>query len=199
SSTTPAIETRLARKAGPGELSRDLTQAAMMAGGGGLIGLLGSLYLLSYRRHDEEQEDALVVENGVPLPASLDGPEQSLQVSEFEQIEPAVFDDLEDLAAADYVQPEDAFADYYAEAANDADDMPLDERVRQVLMGNRTVRNATQMSPELPPLLGEALAGHFDHEQAEAEELAELRRELALLRERLADYADHQDDYRKTA
>ncbi len=77
--------------------------------------------------------------------------------------------------------------------------MPLDERVRQVLMGNRTVRNATQMSPELPPLLGEAIAGHFDHEQAEAEELAELRRELALLRERLADYADHQDDYRKTA
>lgn len=199
SSTTPAIETRLARKAGPGELSRDLTQAAMMAGGGGLIGLLGSLYLLSYRRHDEEQEGELVVENGVPLPASLDGPEQSLQFSEFEQIEPAVFDDLEDLAAADYVQPEDAFADYYAEAANDADDMPLDERVRQVLMGNRTVRNATQMSPELPPLLGEALAGHFDHEQAEAEELAELRRELALLRECLADYADHQDDYRKTA
>lgn len=199
SSSTPAIETRLAKKAGPGELSRDLTQAAMMAGGGGLIGLLGSLYLLSYRRHDEEQEDALAVENEARLTASMDGPEQSLQFSEFEQIEPAVFDDLEVLAAEDYVQPEDAFADYYAEAANDADDMPLDERVRQVLMGNRTVRSATQMSSELPPLLSEALAGHFDHEQAEAEELAELRRELAHLRERLADYADHQDDYRKTA
>ncbi|MDO3440941.1 GumC family protein [Agrobacterium sp. V1] len=199
SSTTPAIETRLAKKAGPGELSRDLTQAAMMAGGGGLIGLLGGLYLLSYRRHDEEQEDALVVENEAQLPVSMDGPEQSLQFSEFEQIEPAVFDDLEDLAAEDHVQPEDAFADYYGEAANDADDMPLDERVRQVLMGNRTVRSATQMSPELPPLLSEALAGHFDHEQAEAEELAELRRELAHLKERLADYADHQDDYRKTA
>lgn len=65
-------------------------------------------------------------------------------------------------------------------------------------MGNRTVRN-TQTTPELPPLLSEALAGHFDHEQAEAEELAELRRELALLRERLADYAEHRDDYRKTA
>lgn len=48
-------------------------------------------------------------------------------------------------------------------------------------------------------MLSEALAGHFDHEQAEAEELAELRRELALLRERLADYAEHRDDYRKTA
>jgi hypothetical protein len=48
-------------------------------------------------------------------------------------------------------------------------------------------------------LLNEALAGHFDHEQAEAEELAELRRELALLRERLADYAEHREDYRKTA
>ncbi|OJH59063.1 hypothetical protein, partial [Agrobacterium pusense] len=54
SAATPALETRLAKKAGPGELSRDLAQAAMMAGGGGLIGLLGSLYLLTYRRHDEE-------------------------------------------------------------------------------------------------------------------------------------------------
>ncbi|NSX89654.1 GumC family protein [Agrobacterium tumefaciens] len=197
-STTPAVETRLTKKAAPGELSRDLTQAAMMAGGGGLIGLLGSLYLLSYRRHDEEQEGQPAVENGVQLPPSMDEPEQSLQFSEFEQIEPAVFDDLEELAADD-VQPEDAFADYYAEAANDADDMPLDERVRQVLMGNRTTRTVDQMSPELPPLLGEALAGHFDHEQAEAEELAELRRELAHLRERLADYADHRDGYRKTA
>lgn len=200
SSATPSVETRLTRKAGPGELSRDLTQAAMMAGGGSLIGLLGSLYLLSYRRDDEEEEGALMFENDAPHPALVEEPAQSPQFSEFEQIEPAVFDDLEDLAAENNVEPEDAFADYYdAEAANDADDMPLDERVRQVLMGNRTVRNGAEISPELPPLLDEALAGHFDHEQAEAEELAELRRELARLRERLSDYAEHRDDYRKTA
>jgi uncharacterized protein involved in exopolysaccharide biosynthesis len=190
SSTTPAVETRLTRKAGPGQLSRDLTQAAMMAGGGALIGLLGSLYLLSYRRHDEEEEAASLFEEDLA---------QSPQFSEFEQIEPDVFHDLEEMAASSDFGPENEFADYYAEAANDAEDMPLDERVRQVLMGNRTLRNAAQTSSELPPLINEALAGHFDHEQAEAEELAELRRELALVRERLADYAEHYEDYRKTA
>ncbi|KJF66853.1 GumC domain-containing protein [Rhizobium nepotum] len=190
SSTTPTVETRLTRKAGPGQLSRDLTQAAMMAGGGALIGLLGSLYLLSYRRHDEEEEAASLFEEDLA---------QSPQFSEFEQIEPDVFHDLEEMAASSDFGPENEFADYYAEAANDAGDMPLDERVRQVLMGNRSLRNAAQTSSELPPLINEALAGHFDHEQAEAEELAELRRELALVRERLADYAEHYEDYRKTA
>ncbi len=200
SSTTTAVETRLTRKAGPGELSRDLTQAAMLAGGGALLGLLGSLYLLSYRRHDEEE--ALVFDDAHVLPSEK-APEQSGQFPEFEPIQPDVFHDLEELAADSEFEPEAEFADYYAGAANDSgfdtDDIPLDERVRQVLMGNRTVRNTPQTTPELPPLLSEALAGHFDHEQAEAEELAELRRELALLRERLADYAEHRDDYRKTA
>ncbi|CUX42793.1 GumC family protein [Rhizobium oryzihabitans] len=204
SSTTPAIETRLAKKAGPGELSRDLTQAAMMAGGGALIGLLGSLYLLSYRRHDEEEAAAPILENDEQLPLAMEADEefrqeQSPQFAELEPIEPDVFHDLEELAADGDFEPEDAFATYYTDAANDTDDIPLDERVRQVLMGNRTFRTADQAPPELPSLLNEALAGHFDHEQAEAEELAELRRELALLRERLADYADHGDDYRKTA
>lgn len=199
-SATPAVETRLTKKATPGELTRDLTQAAMLAGGGALIGLLGSLYLLSYRRHDEEEEGALIVEDGAQLPSSVEPPVQSLQVSEFEPIEPAVFEDLPDLAAEGNIEPEeDSFADYYGEAFNDDDDMPLDERVRQVLMGSRTVRAADPVSSGLPPLLAEALAGRFDHAQAEAEELMELRRQLAFLRERLTDYADHREDYRKTA
>lgn len=199
-SATPAIETRLTKKAAPGELSRDLTQAAILAGGGALIGLLGSLYLLSYHRHDGEEEGAPATENGEDMASSVVAPE----FSEFEPIEPAVFDDLPPLAAAANVeQEEDSFADYYGEAANDADDeaddMPLDERVRQVLMGNRTVRTADSAPSGLPPLLAEVLAGRFDHAEAEAEELMELRRELAFLRERLADYADRREDYRKTA
>ena len=198
-SATPAVETRLVKKAAPGELTRDLTQAAMLAGGGALIGLMGSLYLLSYRRHDEEEEGALLSEKGAQLPSSVEPPVESLQISEFEPIEPAVFDDLPDVAAEDIKPEEDGFADYYGEAVNDDDDMPLDERVRQVLMGNRTVRSADPASSGLPPLLAEALAGDFDHAQAEAEELMELRRELAFLRERLADYADRREDYRKTA
>ncbi|MBS0258642.1 MAG: GumC family protein [Proteobacteria bacterium] len=198
-SATPAVETRLVKKAAPGELTRDLTQAAMLAGGGALIGLMGSLYLLSYRRHDEEEEGALLSEEGAQLPSSVEPPVESLQISEFEPIEPAVFDDLPDVAAEDIKPEEDGFADYYGEAVNDDDDMPLDERVRQVLMGNRTVRSADPASSGLPPLLAEALAGDFDHAQAEAEELMELRRELAFLRERLADYADRREDYRKTA
>ena len=198
-SATPAVETRLVKKAAPGELTRDLTQAAMLAGGGALIGLMGSLYLLSYRRHDEEEEGALLIEAGAQLPSSVEPPVESLQISEFEPIEPAVFDDLPDVAAEDIKPEEDGFADYYGEAVNDDDDMPLDERVRQVLMGNRTVRSADPASSGLPPLLAEALAGDFDHAQAEAEELMELRRELAFLRERLADYADRREDYRKTA
>ncbi|NTE80430.1 GumC family protein [Agrobacterium tumefaciens] len=198
-SATPAVETRLVKKAAPGELTRDLTQAAMLAGGGALIGLMGSLYLLSYRRHDEEEEGALLIEAGAQLPSSVEPPVESLQISEFEPIEPAVFDDLPDVAAEDIKPEEDGFADYYGEAVNDDDDVPLDERVRQVLMGNRTVRSADPASSGLPPLLAEALAGDFDHAQAEAEELMELRRELAFLRERLADYADRREDYRKTA
>lgn len=200
-SATPAVETRLTRKAAPGELTRDLTQAAMLAGGGALIGLLGSLYLLSYRRHDEEEEEgALVVEDDAQLPSSAERPDHASQFSEFEPIEPAVFDDLQDPVAEGDIEPEeDSFADYYGEAVNDDDDMPLDERVRQVLMGNRTVKTTEPASAGLPPLLAEALAGHFDHAEAEAEELMELRRELAFLRERLADYADRREDYRKTA
>ncbi|OAE43723.1 GumC family protein [Agrobacterium tumefaciens] len=195
-SATPAIETRLTTKAGPGELSRDLTQAAMLAGGGALIGLLGSLYLLSYRRHDEEDDVLPTAETGEQPVSFVAAP----QFSDFEPIEPAVFDDLQPLPAeADANADEESFADYYGEAANDADDMPLDERVRQVLMGNRTVRTADPASPGLPPLLAEALAGDFDHAQAEAEELMELRRELAFLKECLTDYADRREGYRKTA
>jgi hypothetical protein len=171
----------------------------MLAGGGALIGLMGSLYLLSYRRDDEEEEGALLIQEGAQLPSSVEPPVESLRISEFEPIEPAVFDDLPDVAAEDIKPEEDGFADYYGEAVNDDDDMPLDERVRQVLMGNRTVRSADPASSGLPPLLAEALAGDFDHAQAEAEELMELRRELAFLRERLADYADRREDYRKTA
>lgn len=200
SATTPALETRLAKKAGPGELSRDLAQAAMMAGGGGLIGLLGSLYLLTYRRHDEEEQDASAFE---PEAAIRLPEEEPAQFSEFEPIEPAVFDDLQspdaETAGLDAGHDEESFADYYGGAVNDDERMPLDERVRQVLMGNRTVGIAGQAPSALPPLLADALAGHADHAQAEAEELMELRRELALLRERLVDYADHQEDYRKTA
>lgn len=200
SAATPALETRLAKKAGPGELSRDLAQAAMMAGGGGLIGLLGSLYLLTYRRHDEEEQDASAFE---PEAAIRLPEEEPAQFSEFEPIEPAVFDDLQspdaETAGLDAGHDEESFADYYAGAVNDDERMPLDERVRQVLMGNRTVGIAGQAPSALPPLLADALAGHADHAQAEAEELMELRRELALLRERLVDYADHQEDYRKTA
>ncbi|MBB2904122.1 uncharacterized protein involved in exopolysaccharide biosynthesis [Rhizobium sp. RAS22] len=197
---TPALETRLAKKAGPGELSRDLAQAAMMAGGGGLIGLLGSLYLLTYRRPDEEEQDASAFE---PEAAIRLPEEEPAQFSEFEPIEPAVFDDLQspdaETAGLDAGHDEESFADYYCGAVNDDERMPLDERVRQVLMGNRTVGIAGQAPSALPPLLADALAGHADHAQAEAEELMELRRELALLRERLVDYADHQEDYRKTA
>ena len=200
SAATPALETRLAKKAGPGELSRDLAQAAMMAGGGGLIGLLGSLYLLTYRRHDEEEQDASAFE---PEAAMRLPEEEPAQFSEFEPIEPAVFDDLQspdaETAGLDAGHDEESFADYYGGAVNDDERMPLDERVRQVLMGNRTVGIAGQAPSALPPLLADALAGHADHAQAEAEELMELRRELALLRERLVDYADHQEDYRKTA
>ncbi len=200
SAATPALETRLAKKAGPGELSRDLAQAAMMAGGGGLIGLLGSLYLLTYRRPDEEEQDASAFE---PEAAIRLPEEEPAQFSEFEPIEPAVFDDLQspdaETAGLDAGHDEESFADYYAGAVNDDERMPLDERVRQVLMGNRTVGIAGQAPSALPPLLADALAGHADHAQAEAEELMELRRELALLRERLVDYADHQEDYRKTA
>ncbi|MGT9989228.1 hypothetical protein, partial [Klebsiella pneumoniae] len=169
SAATPALETRLAKKAGPGELSRDLAQAAMMAGGGGLIGLLGSLYLLTYRRPDEEEQDASAFE---PEAAIRLPEEEPAQFSEFEPIEPAVFDDLQspdaETAGLDAGHDEESFADYYGGAVNDDERMPLDERVRQVLMGNRTVGIAGQAPSALPPLLADALAGHADHAQAEA-------------------------------
>ncbi|NWJ24895.1 hypothetical protein [Rhizobium sp. RM] len=204
-SATPLIETSLAKKAGPGELSRDMLQAGLMAGGGALVGLLGGLYLLSYRRHDDEDEQGLTLYDGQYAPSALDVDMVPVQPENFEPMAPAIFDDIDtplEAAVDDDVYDDEAqtdrYADYYAEAANDADDMPLDERVRQVLMGNRTVHNSENEDGQLPPLMADALSGQFEHEQAEAEELLALRRELALLREHLADYADRRDVYRKT-
>lgn len=200
SSATPLIETRLSKKAGPGELSRDMLQVGLLAGGGALVGLLGGLYLLSYRREGDEAEAGQAVHDvtqaNVPAEAGITPVEEEA----FEQFEPAVFDDIDGVATSeeDYIHQAEFGTSGYVEAANDADDLPLDERVRQVLMGNRIIYGRGEGAPQMPPLMEDALSGQFDHEQAEAEELLELRRELALLKEHLADYAERREIYRKT-
>ncbi len=119
------------------------------------------------------------------------------------EIEPDIFhdlveDDVEPVYASErYDVTEDDTWEYdlHDEPAND---IPLDERVRQVLLANR-VRYAETAQKEdgfrLPPLLAAALEGKADHAQAETDELRTLRQELASLKQRLNGFVE--DDMRR--
>ncbi|WP_284757327.1 hypothetical protein [Agrobacterium sp. fls2-241-TYG-188a] len=223
-STSQRMSASLATPANPGTPDYDGFTANAMAVAGAFAGLLTSLLLLSFRREEkereeqeQEQEDAtpsvLEIE---PVAMVAEGEEV---VADAIEIEPAIFEDVADeqveqqtasqmvadepdameAAPSDNDDEAQETATIHAEPAND---IPLDERVRQVLIDNAVPSDRLKAKPpefKLPPLLAAALAGEATHDQAETEELRALRQELALLRARLVQHDMRREQKRNRA
>ncbi len=219
-STSQRMSASLATPANPGTPDYDGFTANAMAVAGAFAGLLTSLLLLSFRREEEEREEqeeatppVLEIE---PVAMVADGEEA---VADRIEIEPAIFEDVADeqveqqtasqmvadepdameVAPSDSEDEAQETATIHAEPAND---MPLDERVRQVLIDNAVPSDRLKAKPpefKLPPLLAAALAGEATHDQAETEELRALRQELALLRARLVQHDMRREQKRNRA
>ncbi|SCX04281.1 hypothetical protein DSM25558_0645 [Agrobacterium sp. DSM 25558] len=204
-SSAPRVSAALAVTAEPGVANYDSFTANAMSVAGGAAGLLIALFVLSFRRKEEANETAelpAVIEPETALDTHVD----EMPSHETIEIEPSIFDDLSveypatpepvmaETASSIVVEDEAETEAAYDEAAND---IPLDERVRQVLMQNAIARPSQERDVpvfKLPPLLAAALAGQADHAQAETEELRILRQELALLRTRLLEHAREERD-----
>ncbi|NTF30914.1 hypothetical protein [Rhizobium skierniewicense] len=218
-SATPRVSAKLVKEAEEGVANYDAFTAIAMALAGAAAGLLLSLFMLSFKRSEIEEEQAILSEvySVEPEEQTLGIVPEQTPAAEIVEIEPGIFDDLEarphstEIAETDEAEPveagtpmetaledsseseEAALEPLHDEPAND---IPLDERVRQVLVSNavqdtRTEREVPTFT--LPPLLAAALAGKADHAQAETEELRALRQELVMLRERLSENAARQD------
>ncbi|NTE85431.1 hypothetical protein [Agrobacterium rubi] len=210
-SAKPRVSAKLIKEAEAGVANYDAFTATAMALAGAAAGLLLSLFVLSFRRSESEEEHGLLQTPESEVPVVDVAPEQP-PVAETVEIEPGIFDDLEtaeeqaeisedvaesvDIAAQaeTVVETEAELEPVHDEPAND---VPLDQRVRQVLLSN-AVHVATEERDvptfKLPPLLAAALAGKAHHAQAETEELRALRQELVILREQLSEHAARQNN-----
>jgi uncharacterized protein involved in exopolysaccharide biosynthesis len=220
--TSQRISASLATPANPGTPDYDGFTANAMAVAGAFAGLLTSLLLLSFRREEEEREEQEQEEATPPVleiePVAMVA-EGEEAVADAIEIEPAIFEDVADeqveqqtasqmvadepdameVAPSDNDDGVQETATIHAEPAND---IPLDERVRQVLIDNAVPSDRLKAKPpefKLPPLLAAALAGEATHDQAETEELRTLRQELALLRARLVQHDMRREQNRNRA
>lgn len=219
--SVPRASASLATAPDAGVANYDRFTANAMAVAGAMAGLLASLVLLSFRREEEEYEHDVVasldaVSANTPEAGETLEDQEPLIADDRIEIEPAIFDDI----ATDEVEPQlldepvidqlDATPspdEYVAHEpdelhAEPANDIPLDERVRQVLMHNAVPAERLEAKPpvfKLPPLLAAALAGEVAHDQAETEELRALRQELALLRARLSQHGIRDEQGRNRA
>jgi uncharacterized protein involved in exopolysaccharide biosynthesis len=202
--STPSITGQLMLEPGLGETARDMTISAASAAAGALAGLLLALFILSFRRPSkQETHPAVEAMKLYGLAQPIISPVEQVQPSApTEEIEPDIFHDLEDwqteaLIEAQKIYVEEvAFEPRYDAPAND---IPLDDQVRLVLMRNRFTYEEDQGQsgvPTLPPLLAAALASRHDHNENETAEVRALRQEVARLKERLQDYVTEQDDRR---
>lgn len=209
----PYVTATLLEKAEAGTARYDNASSGLMAAGGGLLGFLLSLLILSFRPSEQMEEEIVpdaanhiaVGEGEILLEPVVD---EAPVFAEPIEIEPGLFDDLQNadietvhVAEVPALHDEDraVLDDDYQEAAND---VPLDERVRQVLMGNLVRPEGASTAPapfRLPPLLAAALAGDAEHAEAETDELKLLRQELALLKEQLREHSNAEDALRKSA
>lgn len=208
-SPAPRVSAAVSNTAQPGVASYDSFTATGMTIAGGAAGLLMSLLILSFKRGDERVEQVEPIEafdaDAAAIPATAE-----IEALPVIDIEPGIFDDMAPAAvnaqsmAKTPVELDDVtdtmdddqpvFDVAYDEPAND---IPLDQRVRQVLMRNAVPASRVESEApafRLPPLLAAALAGKADHPQAETEELRVLRQELVVLRERLHQLADEELD-----
>ncbi len=209
-SPSPRISAAVSDAAQPGVANYDSFTATAMALAGGAAGLLMSLLILSFKRRQESEQQAETTETIVAFEPDVVAIADEIEVeaAPVAAIEPGIFEDL--APSKGEIEPEcpllvedvgetmehelPAFDTDHDEPAND---MPLDQRVRQVLMRNAVPATPTESAApvfKLPPLLAAALAGKAEHPQAETAELRALRQELVVLRERLHELAQEERD-----
>ncbi len=204
----PTVTAAIAKPASPAVLQEEGILPQMipgaMAAAGALVGVLLALFLISFRRTETQDRVGAAIQMAIEAETAFEATPAKVEAhDERFEIEPDIFHDL----VEDDVEPVYA-SERYDVTENDtweydlhdepANDIPLDERVRQVLLANR-VRYAETAQKEdgfrLPPLLAAALEGKADHAQAETDELRTLRQELALLKQRLNGFVE--DDMRR--
>ncbi|MGL4094233.1 hypothetical protein [Agrobacterium cavarae] len=204
----PTVTAAIAKPASPAVLQEEDILPQMipgaMAAGGALVGMLLALFLISFRRTETQDRVGAAIQMAIEAETAFEATPAKVEAhDERFEIEPDIFhdlveDDVEPVYASeryDVIGDDTWEDDLHDEPAND---IPLDERVRQVLLANR-VRYAETAQREdgfrLPPLLAAALEGKADHEQAETDELRTLRQELASLKQRLNGFVE--DDMRR--
>lgn len=204
----PTVTAAIAKPASPAVLQEEGILPQMipgaMAAGGALVGMLLALFLISFRRTETQDRVGAAIQMAIEAVTAFEAAPAKVEAhDERFEIEPDILhdlieDDVEPVYASErYDVTEDDIWEYdlHDEPAND---IPLDERVRQVLLANR-VRYAETAQKEdgfrLPPLLAAALEGKADHAQAETDELRTLRQELASLKQRLNGFVE--DDMRR--
>jgi hypothetical protein len=167
---------------------RQMMSSALVGGGFGLGVALAGLGYLYLRLRTHHQPVAIAAE------AHVDPDMEDLQIDvsadEYAEETNAMDEDLyEDLveAAEDFaVSNEHEQPHLYA-----ANDIPLDQRVREVLM-RRSVPAHQQDMAQIPPVLAAAMQGQFDvTAYDEPDEVSDIRRDIAVLRQRLHDYANY--------
>lgn len=200
----PSIAGQLVLEPGLGETARDMTVSAAAAAAGALAGLLLALFILSFRKTSKQErypavEAVKVYALEEPNMPKVDHAQQSVVI---EEIEPDIFHDLEDWQTQALIEAQNSYVEEAAfEPRYDipANDIPLDDQVRLVLMRNRFAYEEDKGQtgiPILPPLLAAALASRHDYNENETAEVRALRQEVARLKERLQDYVTEQDDRR---
>ncbi|WP_284777029.1 hypothetical protein [Agrobacterium sp. lyk4-40-TYG-31] len=206
-SPAPRISAAVSDAAQPGVANYDSFTATAMALAGGAAGLLMALLVLSFkRRQDSEEQVETIVAFEPDVVAIAD--EIEVEAAPVAAIEPGIFEDL--APSKGEIEPEQlVLVEDVAETMEHelpaldtdhdqpANDMPLDQRVRQVLMRNAVPATPTESAApvfKLPPLLAAAVAGKAEHPQAETAELRALRQELVVLRERLHELAQEERD-----
>jgi len=207
----PTVTAAIAKPTSPAVLQEDGVPQQMipgaMAAGGALVGMLLALFLMSFRRVEAEDRVGAAIQMEIEAEAAFEAAPLVADARHHEhfEMEPDIFHDIveDDVEPVDVSERYDVAAhDTWEENVHDepANDIPLDERVRQVLLANR-VRYAQKTNKadgfRLPPLLAAALEGKADHPQAQTEELQALRQELAMLKQRLNGFAE--DDTRRRA
>ncbi len=218
-SSAPRVSAALATPAEPGVANYDSFTANAMALAGGAAGLLLSLFVLSFKRKEDDVEQVELSE-APQTEVVVEAAAAETELADTIEIAPAIFDDLVNvdvkpqpvasaaLAEAEAAEIASLIAEEYVQEIETpydepANDILLDERVRQVLMRNAVSleQAATTRKPtfKLPPLLAAALAGQAEHAHAETEELRALRQELAMLRARLFEQNIQEERERKRA
>jgi uncharacterized protein involved in exopolysaccharide biosynthesis len=192
----PLFAVKISEQAAPG-IAAPVTYPLFASGIGGALGLACAAGLLLVRRRaaagaeeaglEEEDQasnyDDLIFDDAVPLDADTPLP----ITAAFNPLD--LIDDDDIVPAAAQVLPTEEIFEQRFDYPQADNDVPWADHVRQVLMDGRVVHSKMEGASILPPLLAAALEGDFQHRQPDPQELEAMRREVAVLRERLQGYA----------